>query len=237
MIAVIKNNYDKKEGLIKGPSQSCVVDESNRTPTTTMHHLNVYNASAADMYLFPTEYISGMGCITTSVSSKLLDSNCDGMVLLYSQDRKMHIILAELKSCPPGSGLSEAFKQLVFSFIKYYTLFSICREWNINENTIDFVIACSCSKDPKALEAELYSAQNDMDMICEDEKGKPKDFVVSIFTQLYLSPQKKINLFFRDLQMLQGLELNEQILNKTFTLCLATTSVAGDDHADITFNY
>lgn len=237
MIAVVKNNFDIKSPIIQGPSLSCVIDEPNNTPDTTMRHLNIRNARNAEMYLFPSNYIAGMGCITNNVSSKLLDSNCDGTVFMYSQDGQLHIIMAELKSCQPGSGLSDAFKQLVYTFLKYYSLFSTSRGWNIDNNTIDFVIACSCSKNPKDLEAKMYSARNDLDLLGNEFEDGFKDFVVSIFTELYFAPQQKLELTFNELKMLEDFKLNEQIANKKFTLHLTTASTIVDDYADITFVY
>jgi len=233
MIDVVKNNYDVYSSQIQGPMLSCDIVETK--PNAKFRCLSVHNSNKAKMYFFPTEYIESIERTTTKVSTKLQDSNCDGTIFLYAEDATMHIIMCELKSCQPGARLSDAFKQLVYSFLKYYSLFSICEGWHIANYSLDLVLACSCAKNHKDLEAEMLSAQNDLDTLGEGEG--PQDFSVGIFTKLYLAKNHTLQLSFSDLRMLEDFKLNEHIKNKSFALHLATTANFGEDNAQITFDY
>ena len=235
IIDIIKLNYDKYASLIDGPLSEVTITE--RDSGASFHFLHVKNCRDVKMFLFPTEYIKDMERTTEKVSSRLLDSNCDGTIFFYSQENILHVILAELKSCPPGSGLSKAFKQLVYSFLKYFSFLSICKEWVVDNLTLDFVISCNCSEHPDDLESEMLSIESDVDELLGSKDTKCVDFNTTIFPSLYLAPNKSIQLCFSDLQLLQDLQLNDNIANKLFTLHLAMSPTISDDFADIVFDY
>lgn len=109
----INKVYDRVRFNITDSKDSCVVDESN---PVKLRHL-VIKSAGADFHCMKTDYVKDLKCMTEKRSSRLKDSNCDGIAFVDDCVDKEHLVFAELKSCEPDSKLDEALNQIIHSFL------------------------------------------------------------------------------------------------------------------------
>lgn len=236
MIESVKKIFDLKQHLITHHVGSCTVSETDSL--AKMNQLVVNTVSGTpDIYSFDSSYIMGMSHITRDRSSRLKDSNCDGVLFVKTNDGVMHIVMAELKSSyPNASTLNAAYQQLIYTYLKYRTLFSISKDGDIDSYSLNLVLACSCPSDDRDIEAAIM-ADEEMDRLSGMPKPAKKDFLHGIFGDLYRSPDKRITLKFSDLNLFSGLTLNDNLSNKEFELSLVTSTKANMSQATLTLNY
>ena len=236
MINSVKKIFDRKQHLISHYVGRCTISETD--PQATMTQLVVNTVSGTpDIYSFDSSYIKGMSHITCDRSSRLKDSNCDGVLFVKTNDEVMHIVMAELKSSyPNASTLNVAYQQLIYTYLKYRALFSISKDGDIDAYSLNLVLACSCPTDNRDIEAAIM-ADEEMDRLSGIPKLAKKDFLQGIFGDLYRSPSKRITLKFSDLNLFSGLTLNDSLSNKEFELSLVTSTKANMSQATMTLNY
>lgn len=81
------------------------------------------------------------------ISSKLENRNCDGIAFLNDTSNQEHLLFVELKSNFDTKKISEAFQQIIMSFIKIHMRLSICKNYNLDKIKVHFITACKCYKD------------------------------------------------------------------------------------------
>ncbi len=97
------------------------------------------------------------------------NKDCDGVAILGEGDEAKYLLLAELKSRLKLKELEKAISQIVMSYLKMHSLFSLCRGYN-SLLMLEGIIACSddsalysteqstkITKDPQFEESQLYS--------------------------------------------------------------------------------
>ncbi len=119
-----------------------VVEDGN---DATMTHLEV-NATG-DFLGFNHDLVKGVKDITTEMSSKLDDKDCDGIAFLNDNSKQEHIVFAELKSNFDVQKITGAFHQITMSFIKMHAWLSLCKGYNLDKIKVHFIAACRCCKD------------------------------------------------------------------------------------------
>lgn len=96
---------------------------------------------------FDHDLVKGMPDITTKLSSKLEDKDCDGIAFLYDTNGKENIVFAELKSNFDIKKITDAFHQILMSFLKMHSWLSLCENYNLEDVIVHFVVACKCFRD------------------------------------------------------------------------------------------
>lgn len=118
-------------------------------PSATMNLLEV-NANGT-FWGFDHRIVKGIKDVTTRVSSKLEDKDCDGVAFLLddvNDDVKQdHLVFVELKSNFDISKIEGAFHQITMSFIKMHAWLSLCKGYDIDQLKVHFITACKCYKD------------------------------------------------------------------------------------------
>lgn len=221
----INKVYDRVRFNITDSKDSCVVDESN---PVKLRHL-VIKSAGADFHCMKTDYVKDLKCMTEKRSSRLKDSNCDGIAFVDDCVDKEHLVFAELKSCEPDSKLDEALNQIIHSFFKCHGLFSLCDGYDIDNYTIDFVLACSSPRNYEEKEAEFLSVINS-----NDELGKADNdyrFSIDLLPYLFISETKSLKFRLKEMHCVSGLPLHKGILNKEIALHLALADCNTPDMA------
>lgn len=207
----------------------CDVEElEEKAPT--FHHLYVCD-DGAQMDMFDTEYVANFKNTTENITPVLHDKKCDGVIFIKGHDDTPHMVFAELKSSPITCQLEKAFKQTIHTFFKYHQLLSMCKNYNITETTLDFVIACHAMEAEKLSEI-LSDVQNEQMLL---EPALPKHFVTHILPKLLRD--KKYTFCINEIAGLHNYPFNEVFAAKPITLHLATSNTPTGDNATITFNY
>lgn len=152
--------------------------------------------------------------ITTDISSKLRDLDCDGVAFTEINDQK-YIILSELKSKYDTNKLSKAYKQIIFTFLKLHMLFSICKEYNINDYKIIGIIACKpvTEEQKTSIEHNLLWSEN------------------QFLNNLYYHNKSECTV--ENIDFLRTCNLHKNIATKRFTIFLQTASDIDDNEANI----
>ena len=224
--------YDKSvTTYVSSFNNVCQVDEHGAS--ATFHNLYIHNHSAT-FYLFDTKLIQDHKDTTEKMSSVIKNSTCDGVALVYGADKSEHLIFAELKSNYSAGRLQDAFEQLIYSLLKYHRLFSLCKDYDLETLTLDFVLACHAPN--KALESEAF-----LDEMSEQNVNGTEDlgcsFVKDILPAIQISRSKSFKFSLGQLQKISFFPLNVKLMNKCVTLHLVMSARPTDDHATINFNY
>lgn len=233
IIDSLKKVYDKSYSQFITPCKDCCeIIEIDKN--ATFHKLEVYD-NGASLSMCHTKLIEGQKIITEDMSSILKDSNCDGVVLLYSplDGGKEHLIFAELKSTYACDKLKKAFTQLIHSLLKYHRLLSLLAGYVLSNITIDFVLACHA---PNREQDADYSLDIVAEQECRLGKGKVS-FIADLLPKLEVSTSKTISFSLNELSSVSEYPFNLDIMNKTIKMHLITSQTPTDDKARIYFNY
>ena len=220
--------YNKRNGYYSQHMNQCEIEEHDAN--ATFHHLYIYNRGAL-LNKFDTDYVKDFKNTTEKITAVLKDSKCDGVVFIKGNDGRIHLVFSELKSKCTSTNLEKAFNQVIFTFFKYHQLLSICKNYNLSDTTMDFVLACNVGDVDD--DAEIYSDMQNEQMILSEVRTK--SFVADMLPSLLRD--KVISFKIGELRQFQSLPFSDGIINKTITLHLATSISQTSDTASITFNY
>lgn len=81
------------------------------------------------------------------------NQDCDGVAILGEGDEAKYLLLAELKSKLKFKELEKAISQIVMSYLKMHSLFSLCKGYN-SPLKLEGIIACS---DDDSLYSTVYN--------------------------------------------------------------------------------
>ena len=130
----------------RGHAQSCtdkwVVVEHEKS--ATMARLEIESQGA--FLGFDHDLVKGATDITSNMSSKLDDKDCDGIAFFTDKSGNEHIVFAELKSGFDVGKITGAFHQITMSFVKMHAWLSLCRHYDLEKVKIHFITACKCFK-------------------------------------------------------------------------------------------
>lgn len=220
--------YDKRSFCFSEHMDRCEIEEHDKC--ASFHHLYIQNAGA-QLRKFDTNYVKDFKNSTENISSVLKDSNCDGVVFIKGKDEKLHFVFTELKSKQTADNLKKAFKQVIFTFIKYHQLLSICSDYDISNITIDFVLSCHAADNNEYAETYL-DVQSEQILIAD---APTKQFVADMLP--VLMNNKSYSFKLKDVDILNSYPFNQYIIEKSIKMHLATSITSTDDNATITFNY
>lgn len=184
------------------------VNESNQHASfKTLIVQNIGN----DFYSFNNATYKDMACITQKRSSILEDRDCDG-VALTEIDGKTVFILSELKSSIDSCDILNAYKQIVFTFLKLHMMLSLCQDYNFCDWNIIGIIACLPPKDENQ-KTNLYLEYLNI----EERTVKPD---VKLLVRLLF--ESKIVVDLGSIHFLKSMSLNDQLKRLKISLCLKT---------------
>lgn len=110
--------------------------------------MNCLEVNAKGLFLgFDHDLVKNIKDITTIMSSKLDDKDCDGIAFFTDDNGNDSLILVELKSNFDTEKIQNAFYQITMSFIKLHAWLSLCKNYSIDKVHLHFITACKCFKD------------------------------------------------------------------------------------------
>jgi hypothetical protein len=181
----------------------------------------------ADLVGFNENLTRSMPDLTYKRSTKFEDKDCDGVAFVCSATNE-GLLFVELKSKYGTSQVSDAIKQMCFSFLKMHAMLSLCSEYALNKTEITFCVATKCaaneSEDAKVVE---FIGQT---TLLEEQKAYGK-FLQNLFSKGY--DNVSFNNLFKYLYI--NLPLHDAIKNKKIKVHLVTSSTPNDTKA--VFNY
>lgn len=227
-----KTMYDKKatSPILTISPNICTVKEKDAG--AFLKFLKVRN-NGATLNFYNTDFIQGLSQTTTNMSRKLMDKNCDGMIIIDTSDGHEHLVLAELKSGYSAYTLEGAFMQLIHSFFKYHRLMSICKGYKLNDTTIDFVLACNAPDTADLASSALSIVENQM----VDALNNDKNFTSDILPVIEAAANKDATFQLSELHKISTYQLPDELLKKSIHLWLVTSTNATPNTAEIVFNY
>ena len=220
--------YNKRNGHYSQHMNQCEIEEHDAN--ATFNHLYINNIGAL-LNKFDTDYVKNFKNTTENITAVLKDSKCDGVVFIKGNDGRIHMVFSELKSKCTSTNLEKAFNQVIFTFFKYHQLLSICKNYNLSDTTMDFVLACHVGDVDD--DAEIYSDMQNEQMIFSEVRTK--SFVADMLPSLLRD--KVISFKIGELRQFHTLPFNSDIMEKIITLHLATSISQNTDTASITFTY
>lgn len=182
---------------------------------------------AVDFVGFNENLTRSMPDLTSKRGNKFKDKECDGVAFVCSATNE-GLLFVELKSKYDTSQVSNAIKQMCFSFLKIHAMLSLCSEYALNKTEITFCVATKCaaneSEDAKVVE---FISQA---MLLEEQKAYGK-FLLNLFIK------GCNNVSFDNLfkYLCINLPLHDAIKNKKIKVHLVTSSASNNTTA--VFNY
>ncbi len=159
----------------------------------------------------PKSLYKNLPSITTKNSNKLKDLDCDGAVFALRENDPL-LILGELKSNLKDVDAVHAYEQLIFTLLKLHTLFSLCKDYDINQYRLIGIIGF---KPPKDKKQETFLKDKWMLMQDKSSKLDPK---MNFLVKLYF--ERNISICLKNIFFIRGLPLPNSLANKKINLCL-----------------
>ena len=172
----------------------------------------------AEFSSFNNHLVKGMKEITEIRSSRLLDSDCDGIAFVNYNGHD-GLVLAELKSRFSTMHLKKAFGQLTHSFLKMHAMLSLCKDYSIDTISLHFIVACQCFSDNNQ-EDSVYN------LLSKAENSDSASFEGKLLRKLL--EQHHLEVPFGTLTSLWNMPLNSSLIEKPLTLSLQLTQHFGD---------
>lgn len=166
-------------------------------------------------------------CLTAHRSTNFRDKECDGIAFV-TLDQKEHLLLVELKSKFDTQTLSNAIRQMCFSFLKMHAMLSLCEDYSLDVMEIDFCTATKCAKN--------CDEQTKIDFfIRQAEQSEDQREFGSFFRNLFF--KGKICVEIEKLFRIMGisLPLHNTLRKKKITIYLQKTQTFND--TQISFDY
>ncbi len=186
-------------------------------PSATMNQLEV-NANGT-FWGFNHEIVKSVKDITTRMSSKLEDKDCDGVAFLLDDvndyAKQKHLVFVELKSSFDISKIKGAFHQITMSFIKMHAWLSLCKGYDIDQLKVHFITACKCYKDED-------QEANVMLRISQAQELETETFETKFLKPLLDEQNIKVKLSSFD--DIEGLPFHDSICNKEIAMYLQLTA-------------
>lgn len=136
--------FDKAEDLAGTGKSKNIWKVKEHQPSATMKQLEV-NANGT-FSGFNHEIVKSVKDVTTRMSLKLEDKDCDGVAFLLDDAKQEHLVFVELKSNFDIGKIKGAFHQITMSFIKMHAWLSLCKGYDIAQLKVHFITACKCYK-------------------------------------------------------------------------------------------
>ena len=184
-------------------------------------HLTIHNKDNK-FFVIENCYYKNWKLLTESKSSFLKDSDCDG-VAFTSLDGTPLFLLSELKTGLASERVSDAVSQLVFTYLKLYMPFAVCKDFNPDNYTLIGIIACKPPRDEK----QKTFLQDKLMLMMENPSCVQSD--IRCLVKLYY--EKKIKVKLGKVSFLEGKLLNDNIKDKQITIYLKTADEFESDHA------
>ena len=155
-----------------------------------------------------------------SRSTFLKDLDCDGVACCSIKD-EIYFILVELKSTLSSSKITSAVKQIVFTYLKLFMLFSLCEGFDSHIKLIG-VIGCKPPKD----EQQFSFLKENLMLMTNGVELQPD---VKCLLKLYFNDVTTLKL--GDISFLSNVNLNNTIRDKEISLYLKVGDKYEDEEA------
>lgn len=157
LIDSFSKSYPDKQSLRVDTTEYCEITEYDKNATMT--NLKIHR-SGTSFYTYPAELVKGMPSTDSEIISFIKDKDCDGVSFLKNNEGTEELVLSELKSGFGTGTISDAFNQVIHSFLKMYLMLSTCDSFSLNDLRISFIVACK-TFESKDQEAKVWKKIND----------------------------------------------------------------------------
>ena len=213
--------FDRADNLAGTGKSKNIWRVMEHQPSATMNQLEV-NANGT-FWGFNHGIVKSVKDITTRMSSKLEDNDCDGVAFLLddvNDDAKQeHLVFVELKSNFDIGKIKGAFHQITMSFIKMHAWLSLCKGYDIDQLKVHFITACKCYKDE-------YQEANVMLRISQAQELEEETFETKFLKPLLDEQNIKVKLSSFD--DIKKLPFHDSICNKEIAMYLQLTAQYSD---------
>ena len=209
--------FDKADHLAGTGKNKNIWEVKEHQPSATMNQLEV-NANGT-FWGFNHEVVKNVKDITTRMSSKLKDKDCDGVAFLLddvNDDAKQeHLVFVELKSSFDIIRIKGAFHQITMSFIKMHAWLSLCKGYDIDQLKVHFITACKCYKNED-------QEANVMLRISQAKELEEETFEIKFLKPLL--DEKNIKVKLSSFDDIKELPFHDSICNKEIAMYLQLTA-------------
>lgn len=209
--------FNKADNLASTGESQNIWTVMEHEASATMKQLEV-NANGT-FWGFNHELVKNVKDITTRMSSKLEDKDCDGVAFLLDNAQQEHLVFVELKSNFDISKIAGAFHQITMSFIKMHAWLSLCKDYDIDQLKVHFITACKCYKDKNQEDSVMLRISQAQEL--EEETFETK-FLIPLLEKQNL----KVELSSFD--DIQELPFHDSICDKEITMYLHLTALHSD---------
>lgn len=192
----------------------------------------VIKKSGTNFSGFNNTLFKGLSSMTCGRSSYLRDLDCDGAVIYNNtSDDGLNLLFVELKSNFDTEKISHALNQVVYSFLKFYCISSVCEHFSLDKFSIRFIIAC---QNFNGCDAKMGAAHH----ISEYSELYPQNPLFRLLRKVVIDSNDEIsiNVKMKDLYLeiekfIDELPIDSALKNKNITLTLKRTDKYGDSSA------
>lgn len=157
LIDSFSKSYPDKQALRVDTIGLCEITEKEKGATMT--NLKI-NREGTSFYTFPADIVKGMPSDENDMLKFIKDKDCDGIVFLKHNSGTEELILSELKSGFGTGTISDAFNQIIHSFLKMHVMLSTCESYSLHDLTSNFIVACKTFEN-KSQEVKVWKKIND----------------------------------------------------------------------------
>lgn len=202
-----KTIFDKAPCALK--KSLCEIHEQNQAASFT--NLTLVN-EGEEIFLLENQFYKNSHGRIVDWSTKLDDLDSDGFLITEINGRKT-IIVSELKSKLDSEDLLKAYKQIVYTYIKCYMLFSLCSWFQTADFDIVGIIACKPPKDEKQT---IFLKDRYLQLM----NSSPCDIEPDVRLMVKLFMEKHIKTSFGNIPFLRAMELHTDLSCSPFKLYL-----------------
>ena len=197
-----------------------VVDEADTG--ASFKHLKIQNTDNI-FYVIENSVYKHWKVITECKSNLLKDLDCDGVAITMF-DHTPVFLLCELKTALDTKKIFHAMEQIIFSYIKLYMLFSLCKDLDSENYSLVGIISC---KPPKNESQETFLKSQ----LCIQQQKRDGDLSsISLYTAR-LFYEHKLDIEIGKIPFLKDKLLSNKIRKKKITIFLKTAKSYEQDSA------
>lgn len=194
-----------------------LIDVNEWKPDATMNHLRIEEPGSM-FTVYPADLLKDMPSITSERSSSIKDKDCDG-IIFHKKEGIEDLILTELKSGFDTGKICDAFNQIIHSFLKLHIMFSVCKDYQVSQLSVKFIVVCKTYKD-EAQEAGVLEKINNAQTL---KSGTFEDKFLS-----RLLANKYVDVIMDEFHDVSINPFNDDIKNKHIQMRLCLTNSYAD---------
>lgn len=225
LIENIRDIYNQHQFVTTHSNVVSVLEQNN----ADTKQIDIFRANT-DFYLLSQSFYKGQPNITTDKSNLLRDKDCDGVIFYEDQHAEQYLLGVELKSGFSDGEIKGGYSQIIYTFLKIYTLLSICNDFDFGKYKMTAYLACQPIKD-KAEESRIV-----YNLHMKQMAGDAFSISDNVIYNYIFAPQKEVRLKIKDIGLIKRYfkqNISQDILNQEIIFRLYTVPMYGDHQGRI----